>query len=991
MDTMANQDSIERKLERVAFHRHAVALMPDALDPRPGIAFLVEGQKSGVLQRFCSCDISKKRSCDHALALSQIYKQWKKRLKEKNLDDDFRSSIWDEFAQILGENCRETLDSVRIDFIKAGNAHSLKVFGSDGEEMFSYLSDGVDRERFLERCEKEFGPAAVPNRAAVLARLALMTLTENERAMNGRGFEARRQMLEKSFWHRALYHCYREQGDSDITFHPAVEEASGAFTVTCREPGGKPLCRLVIPRGKVRRLLLLFQKRLPNQHGLAIHPIPLKSIFKVTADTDLDLDIRPMIQIMQENGEETFLERKDLTRYIYGDLVYIPEMAILAELERPGNLERKFAAPKKMVLKKSQVPKFLEQYGEEIFDASNLLTGKKESLKIVKAFDRIEITPRALDKDWCWLSILYGFGNMEISLSEILNARKAGQRYIGTERGWIDCRSADLEGIDSFLENVEDEDPAAEGGTIRLLRRNLFRLNTGLMNPVNLKGDTQPVRQLKKMLDLKPVAPLPHLEGMHSSLRPCQTAGVEWIRFLFENRFGGLLCDDMGLGKTHEVMAFMVALREHEGIEGPFLVVCPTTVLSHWDRKIRDHAPGLNPVLYHNPDRDLEKAGKNDAVLLTSYGILRRDIEKLREIPFPLVVFDEIQNIKNPQTIGYSAAESLQVQMKLGVTGTPIENSLMELKALLDLTLPGYLGTDRDFETRFAKETIPSELPVQKLEHLSRLIAPFVLRRRKDTVLDDLPEKIEDIRTCRLSEDQVKLYRDAISNRGKGLIQILKKNDEAVPYMHIFALLSLLKQICNHPAVVEGAVEDYDRYESGKWELFKELLEECLDSGQKVVVYSQYLEMIRIMELFLESRGVEYAVLTGKSRNRGEIIERFNNDPACRVYVGSLRAGSTGIDLVAASVVIHYDRWWNAAKEDQATDRVHRIGQKRGVQVFKLVTEGTLEEKISAIIEKKRNLMDDVVKETDPGLLKSFTKEELIELLSGPVTSPDIR
>ena len=205
MDTMANQDSIEKELERVEFHRHAVALMPDASDPRPGIAFLVEGQKSGVLQRFCSCDISKKRSCDHALALSQIYMQWKKRLKGKNFDDDFRSSIWDEFAQILGENCRETLDSVRIDFIKAGNAHSLKVFGSDGEEMFSYLSDGVDRERFLERCEKEFGPAAVPNRAAVLGRLALMTLTENERAMNGRGFEARRQMLEKSFWHRARH------------------------------------------------------------------------------------------------------------------------------------------------------------------------------------------------------------------------------------------------------------------------------------------------------------------------------------------------------------------------------------------------------------------------------------------------------------------------------------------------------------------------------------------------------------------------------------------------------------------------------------------------------------------------------------------------------------------------------------------------------------------------------------------------------------------
>ncbi len=981
---MNDEQNTESRTERIEFYRHAVALAPEASDPYPGIAFLVEGQKDGVMQRFCSCAISRKRTCKHSLALTKIYKRWKKTLKEKNFDDDFRASIWNDFAQILGENCKETLDSVRIQAVGTEKETSLKVFGLNGEEIFSYLSDGPDSDRFLERCQKPSGRGAVPNRSEVLARLALMTLTENERGMNSRGFETRRQILEKTFWHRALYHCYRERKGSGCTFHPAVEEASGAFTVMCKEPEGKPFCRMVIPRSKVRRLLELFQKRLPNQHGLAIHPIPLKSIFKVTADTHLDLDIRPMIQVMQENGEKAFLERKDLTRYTYGDLVYIPEMAILAELERPGTLERKFKSPQKMLLRKSQVPKFLEEYGEEIFEASNLFAGKKESLKIIKAFDRIEITPQLLDLDWCWLSITYGIGNVDISLADILKAKKAGRRYIGTEKGWIDCASVGLDDIDSFLENAEKEDSEKGDGIIKLLRRNLFRLNAGLLNPANLKGDTEPVRQLKNLLELKPASPLPPLKGMRSSLRPYQTAGVEWIRFLFENRFGGLLCDDMGLGKTHEVMAFMVALREHEGTEGPFLVVCPTTVLSHWERKIRDHAPGLNPVLYHSPERDLEKAGEKNAVLLTSYGILRRDVEKLKEISFPLAVFDEIQNIKNPQTIGYDAAKSIQAQMKLGVTGTPIENSLMELKALLDLTFPGFLGTARDFEKRFVKDKVPANPGDRQLEHLSRLISPFVLRRRKDSVLDDLPEKIEDLRTCRLSDDQVKLYRDATSARGKGLIHTLQNHEETIPYIHIFALLTLLKQICDHPALVEKGVKDYDRYASGKWELFKELLEEALDSGQKVVVYSQYLQMLGIMEHYLKSRGTEYAILTGASRNRGDIIARFNNDPACRVYLGSLRAGSVGIDLVAASVVIHYDRWWNAAKEDQATDRVHRIGQKRGVQVFKLVTEGTLEEKIAALIEKKRNLMDHVVKETDPGLLKSFTREELIELLSGP-------
>ena len=184
---------------------------------------------------------------------------------------------------------------------------------------------------------------------------------------------------------------------------------------------------------------------------------------------------------------------------------------------------------------------------------------------------------------------------------------------------------------------------------------------------------------------------------------------------------------------------------------------------------------------------------------------------------------------------------------------------------------------------------------------------------------------------------------------------------------------------------MEGDEKNYGKYQSGKWDLFAELLSEGLDSGQKIVVYSQFLGMIDIISRYLKEQDVDFVTLTGSSRNRGEIISRFNNDPECRVYVGSLKAGGTGIDLVAASVVIHYDRWWNAAKEDQATDRVHRIGQKRGVQVFKLVTEGTLEEKISAIIEKKRSLMENVIREDDPGLLKTFSREELIDLLSLPV------
>jgi SNF2 family DNA or RNA helicase len=256
----------------------------------------------------------------------------------------------------------------------------------------------------------------------------------------------------------------------------------------------------------------------------------------------------------------------------------------------------------------------------------------------------------------------------------------------------------------------------------------------------------------------------------------------------------------------------------------------------------------------------------------------------------------------------------------------------------------------------------------------------------KKTVLSELPEKIEDIRFCVLTGTQVRLYREAVEKKGKHLLAGLRAGDKAIPYIHIFALLTLLKQICNHPATVSGALKANpgEPMDSGKWDLFCELLDECLESGQKVVVYSQFVDMVAMVANHAASKGVGVATLTGATRNRGAVIDRFNTDPDCRVFAGSLKAGGTGIDLTAASVVIHYDRWWNAAREDQATDRVHRIGQTRGVQVFKLVTEGTLEEKISAMIMKKKQLMKDIIAEDDPGLLKTFTPDDLIDLLALP-------
>jgi superfamily II DNA or RNA helicase len=965
------------------FHRDALALVPDPSDKRPGVAFFLPGTKDRRELRTCSCSVSRSRTCAHILKLVEIHKTVQKETGGRGLYEVFRSGIWYRFAAILGADSSETRETVRLQFTGKDRKRALRAVASNGKEMLRYLSRGADATRFHERFGRVPETHAVPHRAAILEQLRNLALNDGERVMLERGFRSHRLALEESFWYGVAYHGFREFGEDGVTFHPAIEESTGAFTVTCRLIEGDPVFRMVIPRGSVRGLLTALNESLPNQHGLTIHPIPLKSLFRLTATTALDLEVRPIIQVLQESGESRFFEREDLERFRYGDLLYVRELGILAELEPPGPIARKFAAPVRMVLKKSQVPFFLQEFEEELREGGHMVEASVKALRIIRQFDSVEIAPDALDRDWCWLSVQYGSGNASVSLAEIFRAKKEGQRYVPTDQGWVDCQSPDFEGFEAILDRMRGEEPEETSHRMRLSRLDLLRLNATVLRPLRVAGDGEPATRVRRMLELKPARPLGPLTGLVSPLRKYQSLGVEWLMFLYENGLGGLLCDDMGLGKTHQVMALMVALREHEGGGEPFLVVCPTTVLSHWQRKILEHAPGLKAEVFHGGQRDLDRALCQADVLLTSYGILRNDIEQLKSVSFALAVFDEIQNIKNPQTLAYEAARELAAGRKLGLTGTPIENHVGELKALFDVTVPGYLGSDGAFAERFLRP-IDEDRSGKAWADLSRLISPFTLRRLKRTVLDDLPEKIEDLRTCTLSNDQLKFYRDAIASRGIGLRAILEKREQAVPYIHIFALLTLLKQICDHPALLEGGEEDPDRFQSGKWDLFKEILQESLDSGQKVVVYSQFLGMIRMIEGLLRGWDVGFVSMTGGSRNRGAIVSRFNEDPDCRIYVGSLKAGGTGIDLVAASVVIHYDRWWNAAREDQATDRVHRIGQRRGVQVFKLVTEGTLEEKISAIIEKKRKLMESIVVEDDPGLLKTFSREELMEMLSPP-------
>lgn len=470
-----------------------------------------------------------------------------------------------------------------------------------------------------------------------------------------------------------------------------------------------------------------------------------------------------------------------------------------------------------------------------------------------------------------------------------------------------------------------------------------------------------------------------NISGLKSTLRPYQKQGVEWLWFLYCHGLSGLLCDEMGLGKTHQVMGLLAAVQNYVKDSVRYLIICPTSVIYHWQDLLEKFLPTFKVLLFYGAKRSLDKFKSYD-VVLTSYHLIRINREELKGCFFEIIVLDEIQIAKNYRAKIYKALRFVthQSHMRLGLSGTPIENKLEELRALFDIVLPSYMPTEAIFHKEFVIP-IEKEGNPDKKKQLQRMIHPFILRRSKKQVLQDLPEKVEEIIYCYLSEDQHRLYTEAIDKYRSYIDQALAKKHEN--YFHIFALFNVLKQICDHPQLINKNAPPASHLTSGKWEFFIEIINEARLSKRKVVVFSQYVEMLRLMASHLKKQKIEYCLLTGSTRNRKTVLEKFQNDPNVEIFLGSLKAAGLGITLTAASIVIHYDRWWNPAVENQATDRVYRFGQNRGVQVLKLVTKNTIEEHIHNLIERKKELFQGVLGFDDFNLGKNLNSEEILNLL----------
>lgn len=603
---------------------------------------------------------------------------------------------------------------------------------------------------------------------------------------------------------------------------------------------------------------------------------------------------------------------------------------------------------------------------------------KSTAKNIERIEPNFEVIPSG--EQWFDLDIQYGgSGGTRFSAAEIQRLLLSGQSYTRLPGGRFAV--VDTEALGELQEVLLDCDPQQHSGKYRLPNVQASFLTSTLeeQSGWNMQAPANWRERALRPQGGQASAP-PALGQLESVLRPYQKTGVQWLCFLRENQFGGILADEMGLGKTLQTLAYLKAIAGSRQAGSPSLIVCPTSLVFNWVEEARKFTPELRLVPLHGPQRHqrMQEVAQAD-VVVTSYSLIRRDADFYADITFDTVILDEAQHIKNRQTQNAQAVKAIRSRHRFVLTGTPLENSVLDLWSIFDFLMPGYLGGAKDFRERY-------ELPIVKgkdegvQRRLARRVRPFLLRRLKREVARELPEKIEQIAYCELSDDQKGVYKQLLETSRQEIINASGAGGEQRSRLVAFNALLRLRQVCCDLRLLNLQQEAADLAPSGKVELFNELLEEVLDGGHRAIVFSQFVKMLTFLRESLEARGIEYCYLDGSTVDRAAVVNRFQSSSSVPLFLISLKAGGVGLNLSGADTVIHFDPWWNPAVEDQATDRAHRIGQTRVVTSYKLITRGTVEEKILALQAKKRSLIQGTLGD-ETALAEALTWEEIEELL----------
>ncbi len=586
------------------------------------------------------------------------------------------------------------------------------------------------------------------------------------------------------------------------------------------------------------------------------------------------------------------------------------------------------------------------------------------------------------DMDLLEMDFNYSDMNAE-ELQSLFRSLRVRKKYYRMQDGsFIDLQDEGFERLMDIFDNLGVSSKNIADNGIKLSKSNAFYLEDALDKcGFNVQKNEDFVKLIENIKNAEnEVFDIP--EGINATLRGYQEVGYRWLMTLSKNCLGGILADDMGLGKTLQTIVYIQAtkLRAVEKGKTPhFLIVCPSSIIYNWMDEINNFCPDLKTcvVVGFPPDRKaLIEAYEDYDIIITSYPLMRRDVAIYRKIVFDTIFLDEAQFIKNAASLNAQSVKLLNAEHRFALTGTPIENSLSELWSIFDFIMPNFLMAHSRFAARYEKPILNGDTDV--LEGLNTRIRPFIMRRMKNDVLKELPGKLEDKMITPLTDEQKKVYMSYMSSIRSDLFGEINQNGIEKSQIKILAALTRLRQICCHP----GTFIDNYTGGSGKLDLLLQTLDNVIANKHRTLVFSQFTGMLEIVKKELDLRGLGYFYLDGQTKpeERLEMAKRFNNGEN-DIFLISLKAGGTGLNLIGADTVIHYDPWWNPAVEDQATDRAYRIGQTNSVYVLKLLTKGTIEEKIYKLQQKKKELSDSVIK-TKEVFINSLTREELEDIFS---------
>lgn len=700
---------------------------------------------------------------------------------------------------------------------------------------------------------------------------------------------------------------------------------------------------------------------------------------QLTARVQCSYGSRIMTLGVTDTDEAVWLpDPEAVTRYSTRDVS--AERAALARLQRQG-----FSAPdasgKMQLLGQNAVLNFLAREFTKLQREWTVTLDEQLENRTLRNIERVEpqfqITPSGVQ--WFDLGVVFATsGGETFSAAEIQRLILSGQSHTRSRSGKTVV--IDTGAVEELQEVLLDCAPEQHAQGYRIKATQAGFLDATLRQHANWKVQAPTAwRERATRQGGEAKLECPPLGNLESVLRPYQKQGVAWLQFLRENGFGGILADEMGLGKTLQTLAFLRVVREKEPGAAPMLIVCPTSLVFNWLAEAKKFTPELKVLALHGPERHAAFAQINESdIVITSYALARRDADRYREFEFDTVVLDEAQHIKNRQTQNAQAVKAVKSKHRLVLTGTPLENSVLDLWSIFDFLMPGYLGTAKDFRERY-------ELPIAKArdasaqQRLARRLRPFLLRRLKKDVAADLPARIEQVSFAELTPEQRGVYQQVIEASRKEVLEAVGAQGLAKSRIVVLTALLRLRQVCCDLRLLN--LDNIDpATASGKLEMFAELLEEAIDGGHRVLVFSQFVKMLALLKEKLAAEGMEFCYLDGSTTNRGAVVERFQNS-TIPVFLISLKAGGVGLNLTGADTVIHFDPWWNPAVEDQATDRAHRIGQSKVVTSYKLITRDTVEEKILLLQNRKREIIRSTIS-GDEEFAETLNWEEIQELLA---------